>query len=71
MGLSGPCLHASFPPGTGSSSRQVWRKFFDAPHTAPAPSSESYFAVVMIADISGFTRLTAWLDENIQQGQVR
>ena len=49
---------------------KVWRKFFDDPRAAAAPSSESYFAVVMIADISGFTQLTAWLDETIQQGQV-
>ena len=37
----------------------------------PGPSSEEHFAVIMIADISGFTKLTAWLDENIKNGQVR
>ena len=45
---------------------QVWQRFVDDPF--PGPSSESQFAVVMIADISGFTALTAWLDESIHSG---
>ena len=47
---------------------QVWQQLVRNP---VGPSSEENVAVVMIADISGFTRLTAWLDETIQNGQVR
>ena len=47
----------------------MWLRFVGG--SEPGPLSDSYFAVVMIADISGFTKLTHWLDENIKNGQVR
>ena len=46
----------------------MWLRFVGG--SEPGPLSDSYFAVVMIADISGFTKLTHWLDRSIEKGQV-
>ena len=60
--------YSILPPPLSLYPSKVWQRFLDDP--APGPRSESYFAVVMIADISGFTKLTHWLDRSIEKGQV-
>ena len=47
----------------------MWRRFLDDP--VPGPSSKEYWSIVMLADISGFTKLTHWLDETLKNGQAR